>query len=635
MLKRNAEAIEECRQRALEKLKKKMIVSPSTINQQTNPSSLASPSPLANPTPSTSLAQPSVIRQPYQPNKSISKTPSENSKIEARLELVAKDLVSLIPANLITREYLTSMFAQSHSLSTEGYLQVPLFRLLQHFEELQKKFKFSTSLERSYLQVAKYSAISLQASYTDRVLDDICQKNNVLPFQREGIQFGISRSGRFLLADDMGLGKTLQALMIAYFYRTEWPLLVICPASLIGTWQEAVGKYFDGALLPHQIKAFFDSKDFSLDAQVCITSFDLVVRNAQIISQNSPRVVIVDECHLLKNRGTKRTQTIIPILQSSTRLIMLSGTPALSRPIELFTQLSVIDSKLFSNYLEFGYRYCDGHKDRFGVNFKGSSNAKELGVILESTIMLRRTKQQVLQWLPAKIRKQIFLHVTAASSTAALPPDLSQLEGSLADKDSTSFQRWKSSTDQKMGAILRYLGELLLEDGTDESRPKLLLFAHFKNTMDTLEEWLVKHKLVHIRIDGETSTKDRQALCDQFQCTTKIRVALLSITAASVGLTLTSAKMIVFAELFWNPGVLIQAEDRVHRIGQQDSVVIQYLLGKGTFDDYLWPLLLKKLSILEQVGLAQNVFSSSAMQTTDRSVLDSKQTQLKFSTTPN
>ena len=641
MLKRNAEAIEESRQRALEKLKRKMIIPPTSMAQSTIPAESVNPTSSTNSISKViSVSQTNLI-PPTNSSYKVNTIPQTNSKqqpikntstqkIEARFELVAKDHVSVIPANLVSREYFASLFAQSYSLSTEGHLQIPLFRLIQHFDELKKKARFPVSLEKTYLEVAKYSGISPQTHYIDKELDEICKKNNILPFQMEGIRFGISRSGRYLLADDMGLGKTLQALMVAYFYRNQWPLLVICPASLIGTWQEAVEKYFDQVILPHEIKAFFDSKDFSLDAKVSITSYDLVVRNAQCILQKAPRIIIADECHFLKNKTTKRTKTIIPILHSALHLIMLSGTPALSRPIELYTQLNAINSKLFSNNSEFGFRYCAGVRDRFGVNFKGSSNEKELGIILESTIMLRRTKQQVLQWLPAKIRKQIFLHVTSAPSTQVTTDVAALLDESLADNNSISFKRWKSSTDQKMPAILRYLGELLLEESEDELRPKLLLFAHFKDTLDQLEEWLIKHKLPHIRIDGDTGTRERQSLCDQFQCTTKIRVALLSITAASVGLTLTSAKMVIFAELFWNPGVLIQAEDRVHRIGQHDSVIIQYLLGKGTFDDYLWPLLLKKLNTLEQVGLAQNVFSGSSMQSTDRSVLDSRQTRLKF-----
>jgi hypothetical protein len=89
-------------------------------------------------------------------------------------------------------------------------------------------------------------------------------------------------------------------------------------------------------------------------------------------------------------------------------------------------------------------------------------------------------------------------------------------------------------------------------------------------------------------------------------------VALLSVTAANTGLTLTAATTVIFSELYWNPGQLVQAEDRAHRIGQCDSVNVHYLLAKGTTDDTLWPLILKKLNTLESVGLGTNDFKGIA-----------------------
>ncbi|GCC16313.1 hypothetical protein chiPu_0022554, partial [Chiloscyllium punctatum] len=95
-------------------------------------------------------------------------------------------------------------------------------------------------------------------------------------------------------------------------------------------------------------------------------------------------------------------------------------------------------------------------------------------------------------------------------------------------------------------------------------------------------------KVKFIRIDGSTSSSDRQSLCDQFQFSEQRCVAVLSITAANMGLTLSSADLVIIAELFWNPGILFQAEDRVHRIGQSNCVDIHYLVARGTADDYLW-----------------------------------------------
>ena len=104
------------------------------------------------------------------------------------------------------------------------------------------------------------------------------------------------------------------------------------------------------------------------------------------------------------------------------------------------------------------------------------------------------------------------------------------------------------------------------------------------------------------------SSDKRKQYCDEFQTHDSKRVALLSITAASTGLTLTSAQLVIFAELFWNPGILTQAEDRAHRIGQTDSVTIRYLVATGTADDQLWNLISQKLDVLNKAGLSKDNF---------------------------
>merc|ERR1719322_1858836 len=100
----------------------------------------------------------------------------------------------------------------------------------------------------------------------------------------------------------------------------------------------------------------------------------------------------------------------------------------------------------------------------------------------------------------------------------------------------------------------------------------------------------------------------RKECVDKFQTQDTIRVAVLSIMAANSGLTLTAAQLVLFAELFWNPGILTQAEDRAHRIGQTDSVIVRYLMATGTADDHLWTLISQKLDVLNKAGLSKDNF---------------------------
>lgn len=141
---------------------------------------------------------------------------------------------------------------------------------------------------------------------------------------------------------------------------------------------------------------------------------------------------------------------------------------------------------------------------------------------------------------------------------------------------------WRRTAQIKLPAIQEYISDLL------DSGHKMLVFAHHRFVLDALQAYLHSSKCAHIRIDGQTATNARHSLCDQFQDDSKLRVALLSITAASTGLTLTAATTVLFAELFFNPGIMTQAEDRAHRIGQTDNVSVHYLLARGTTDDRIW-----------------------------------------------
>lgn len=156
----------------------------------------------------------------------------------------------------------------------------------------------------------------------------------------------------------------------------------------------------------------------------------------------------------------------------------------------------------------------------------------------------------------------------------------------------------------KILAVRDYIIDLL------ESGRKFLVFAHHKMMLDDIASCLTQKKYKFIRIDGSTPAGVRQSLCDQFQQNKECLVAVLSITAANTGLTLTEASAVVFAELFWNPGALVQAEDRVHRIGQKNSVNIHYLVAKKTADDYLWPLIQNKLEVLGKAGLSEDVLEA-------------------------
>ncbi|XP_015262092.1 PREDICTED: SWI/SNF-related matrix-associated actin-dependent regulator of chromatin subfamily A-like protein 1 [Gekko japonicus] len=434
---------------------------------------------------------------------------------------------------------------------------------------------------------------------------------SLMPFQREGVNFAISREGRLLLADDMGLGKTIQAICIAAYYRKEWPLLVIAPSSVRFTWAEAFRRWLP-SMSPDSISVIATSKDCLLARLINVVSFDLLSKMEKQL-RTTVQVVIVDESHFLKNVRTARCQATLPLLKAAKRVILLSGTPAMSRPAELYTQIAAVRPSFFPQFQAFALRYCDAKKRPWGWDYSGSSNLGELKLLLEESIMIRRLKTEVLSQLPAKQRRVVVvaapegINARTKAELAAAAKRMARGYKSKQEEKEALILFYNRTAEAKIRSIIDYILDLL-----ESGREKFLVFAHHKLILDAISEELHKKHTGYIRIDGSTSSADRQSLCQEFQFSEKYSVAVLSLTAANMGLTFSSANLVVFAELFWNPGILIQAEDRAHRIGQTSSVDIHYLVAKGTADDYLWPMIQEKIKVLGEAGLSEANFSETA-----------------------
>ncbi|EPY79379.1 SWI/SNF related, matrix associated, actin dependent regulator of chromatin, subfamily a-like protein [Camelus ferus] len=180
--------------------------------------------------------------------------------------------------------------------------------------------------------------------------------SSLLPFQRTGVNFAIAKRGRLLLADDMGLGKTIQAICIAAYYQKEWPLLVVVPSSVRFTWEQAFRRWLP-SLRPDRINVVVTGKDCLTAGLVNIVSFDLLSKLERQL-KTPFKVVIIDESHFLKNIKTARCRAAMPLLKVAKRVILLSGTPAMSRPAELYTQILAVKPTFFPQFHAFGLRYC-------------------------------------------------------------------------------------------------------------------------------------------------------------------------------------------------------------------------------------------------------------------------------------
>ncbi|XP_027115785.1 uncharacterized protein [Coffea arabica] len=467
--------------------------------------------------------------------------------------------------------------------------------------------------------IAAASAVpDLQARYH---LIPASIESRLLPFQRDGVRFVLQHGGRALLADEMGLGKTLQAIAVVSCIREAWPVLVLTPSSLRLHWASMIQDWLNvpsSEILVvlsqcggsnrggFNILASNTKRTIQLDGVFNIISYDIVPKFQDVLMASEFKVVIADESHFLKNGQAKRTNATVPILQKAQFVMLLSGTPALSRPIELFKQLEALYPGVYKNVHEYGNRYCKG--GTFGV-YQGASNHDELHNLMKATVMIRRLKKDVLSELPVKRRQQVFLdlgekemrHVNALFCELEIIKSKIRSSHSKEEAESLKYAEknlinkiYTDSAEAKIPAVLDYLGTMI------EAGCKFLIFAHHQPMICSIHQYLLK-KVGCIRIDGGTPAASRQALVTDFQEKSSIKAAVLSIKAGGFGLTLTAASTVIFAELSWTPGDLIQAEDRAHRIGQVSSVNIYYLLANDTVDDIIWDVVQSKLENLGQM----------------------------------
>jgi len=442
-------------------------------------------------------------------------------------------------------------------------------------------------------------------------------------FQRQGVMYALRRGGRVLIGDEMGLGKTVQACALLAVYRDELPALILVPTSLREAWRNALQSWLN-----------VDDRDIAcvgatneakkLDGSTYdIVPYSLVVKLKERLAAKRYRVVVCDESHFIKDRRAQRTQAVMPLLKASRRTICLTGTPALSRPIELFTHLEALAPNVFPRLNEFGARYCAGGGP-FGM-YTGASNLKELHVMISKLCMVRRLKKDVLKDLPPKQRSQVFLapEKSAMGEVNGIRKQLDKLRENPAGADSFEEKRlinelYAASSKAKTKVVCEYLDTLI--EGSADS--KYLFFAHHTVMLDAVEEFLRKKKVQSIRIDGTTPADARGKLVNTFQREAACRVAVLSIKAAGMGLTLTAASTVVFGEMVWTPGDLVQAEDRAHRIGQLSSVLVQYLHVKDSIDDIIWMSVGKKV---EALGVFLNGQSGVHLEATRGRALDGSQ----------
>lgn len=472
----------------------------------------------------------------------------------------------------------------------------------------------NAALDSMQAELQKQAAIQMSRARDadDEMFIPVPDNLNYLPYQCAGIAYATNHTST-LIADEMGLGKTIQAIGTCNMLPDAVNILVVCPASLKINWQREWLKWdVFGRTVEIAISKFIP------DSQVVIVNYDILEKLGEPLRRRNWDVLIADECHKCKNPKAKRTQfllgkyTWIPAERrwntdtepiNATRRLFLTGTPIVNRPVELWPMIRIMDPQGLGKYKsQFEKRYCGAYAHRFGYDKSGATNLEELQQRLRSSFMIRRLKMDVLKELPAKRRQVQILEIDGTD-------ELVKRENKLYDDLKSANMKERTADFTELSAIRSALAEakipFVIEEIEDllENVDKLVVFAHHHKVIEALQR---KFAGIAVSVYGETGMVQRQLAVDQFQQDPNIKLFIGSIQAAGVGLTLTAAHTVLFAELDWVPGNVIQAEDRCHRIGQTEMVLVKYFVLNNSIEARMAHFLVSKTEVIE-AGLDREV----------------------------
>lgn len=418
-------------------------------------------------------------------------------------------------------------------------------------------------------------------------------------YQKQGIDFLVNNRGGMLL-DEQGLGKTIQALEAVKNTKAR-VLVIVCPAIMQGTWLHHVTN-----LIPKEITTYIHSYEW----YVKLTNLKPLLKEIK----DKEIGVIVDEAHYIKTPTSKRTKTVqyLLSLENIVFKVLLTGTPITRDVDDLFTQLKVFYPNFCRSIFEYRKRYMNCIHSYFGDTFKGFKNdsAKDEIINYLKHCSLRRTKRSAGLELPSITRTPVFVDINkkvAKESLSILDYATKVINGSddynmyktdLAEEASHIASVRKALGVAKVPQVLQYV-EHLLQSGTQ----KLIVFGVHIDVVNLIYEAL-KEKYKDIkthRIIGATTNTQREKIINEFQNEDTPQIIVANMIACGVGVTLTKAHTVVFAELDFTPSNIMQAEARVHRITQEHIVNSIFIIAKDSLDEKILGIIREKIEVIKEV----------------------------------
>jgi SWI/SNF-related matrix-associated actin-dependent regulator of chromatin subfamily A-like protein 1 len=448
------------------------------------------------------------------------------------------------------------------------------------------------------------------------------------PYQRDGVAYSLPRFGT-LIADDMGLGKTPTALSIINCLPWIDRVLVICPATLKRNWQIEAERWLTR---PMSI-GIADSKHDFPTTRMVIINYDIVHKFHDELRAVDWDLQICDEAHYLKAGKNRRSVHVLggkAKLSTGTfnlepipgkKLIFMTGSPVENgKPRELYPLIKRLDPDFKENWKGWIYyhkTFCGAFQTRFGWDTSGASNLDLLQSKLRETIMVRRMKSQVLTDLPPKVRQVIELSPNGntgcikkeqeawdrhEANMIALKADVELAKALDKEEYEAAVDRLQKGASAALTEISKLRHETALAklpavlEFLEGRSGKVVIFAHHLDVIDKLKEHFGNKAVV---LTGKQSPEQKHEAVQRFQNDPEVEVFIGGIKAAGLGLTLVAASHVIFVELDWVPGVVSQAEDRCHRIGQKDSVLVQHLVYEGSIDAKVVRTLVAKQKLID------------------------------------
>lgn len=402
-------------------------------------------------------------------------------------------------------------------------------------------------------------------------------------YQKEGMRFLAWRGQRGgLISDPPGCGKTLQAL--GWMHYTEaYPVLIIVPATIKTQWGREITKWLG---INHKYQILQGKTPCQLRPITTIINWDILNAWLPALLKVGFQLVIGDEVQAIGNTTAKRTKAFQKLSRQCPRgPVGLSGTPIRTRPEQFWPMLNLVSETIFPDLGKFRSRYCNPHHDGYGWNYSGAANLEELHS-LAMRCMIRREKS-ILN-LPPKIRDPIYLDTEGMAQYLLEEKEFLEKASLL-----TSGKISRKELDERLESLKRTAYRIKevsiiswIKEQMESSDEPLLVFGWHQAVLEKLVLELKAYK--PLLINGSVTGKARDKVVESFKAG-KSKLLFGNIQAMGVGLDSLQhvCSRGAFVEFAHNPGDMEQAEDRLYRSGQDNSVIWSYLLATGTIDEKL------------------------------------------------